>query len=121
MNKYKRYQDMVRERQDAENWLNLKDNKDSQSGNRFSLSLGHSEVMLMRCGQHSAGSQNYHESPKALNDALLVVIQNNYDSLMSQAIEFMKKNENEALISCEKEITEIQDAISKAREKLTQN
>lgn len=62
------------DRQAAAKWYQLLQERDSQDGKPFRLSLIRSKVTMMICGQRSSGSQNYHESPPALNDKLAEVV-----------------------------------------------
>ncbi len=62
------------DRQAAEKWYQLLQDRDSQDGRPFRLSLIRSKVTMMICGQHFAGGQNYHESPPALNNKLAEIV-----------------------------------------------
>lgn len=117
MEEYKQYQDAKNRRAKAEEWLNLAKCKDSQDSHPFSLSLAHSKIMLMRCGQHYAGGQNYWESPECLNSAILKAIEKNYDLIMADALAHLKEQERIALINCEELNHKILEEIETAKEK----
>ena len=114
MEEYKIYQNRKNEVVCAENWLKLKDSRDSQDGKPFFISLAHSNFMLMRCGQHSSGGQNYHESPKEFNFAMLFIIKKHYSVLTQEAINYMKDKEKESLIKCKDLVDTISEEIKVA-------
>lgn len=115
MNSYKKYLEQKQNTAAAIRWYDLRNAIDSQDGKPYSLSLAHSGIKLMRCGQASAGAQNYHDSPVALNAALLEVIGSRFDELVTQAIERLQANERKALIDCSTEIESIQADITQAK------
>jgi hypothetical protein len=114
MKNYNIYQEKAQNTLSAKNWLKLSDAKDSQSGGNFSLSIAHSNFMLMRCGQHSTGGKNYHESPKMFNEAMLHVIVKNYETLTKEALAYLIAEEKEALKMCKSEIEKISEQIKEA-------
>jgi len=115
MNSYKKYVEQKQNTAAAVRWYDLRNAVDSQSGRRYSLSLAHSSIKLVRCGQSSAGAKNYHDSPGALNAALLEVIAARFDELVTQAVERLQANELKALIDCSAEIEAIQADIAQAK------
>ena len=97
----------------AKCWQDLPNQK-SHLGDRFLISPAHSSIKLVRAGQHSQGSQNYHDSPDALNKALLVVLAKEGDALIEKAIAYLKQQETLPLINCQDAIRKMQSAINAA-------
>lgn len=77
------YEEAIRDYRRAEAWWNLRKEKD-HGGGHFSMSPAHGKLMLMLCGQKSPGAQNYHESPKEFNDALLDIIKEEFEPLLDK-------------------------------------
>ena len=100
MSKYDEYVKRQQEVSDAESWQNLPRSKNGNS--LFKMSPAHCEIKLMRCGQHLSGGQNYWDSPKVLNAAILEVIAAD-PAVIDEAIHNMKELARLALTECEEE------------------
>lgn len=94
----------------AKTWQNMPNEK-SHLGDKFLISPAHSKITLVRAGQHTHGSANYHNSPEALNKAILHVLSTRGDDIINQAIEHLKHLEAVALINCQNDVKEMQEAI----------
>lgn len=103
-------------RSGAEKWNNLPDGPRYQN-DTFGLSIDHSKApMLMRCGQQRCGGNGYWESPNSLNEALLAVIIANWSDLWPKVLAQLKEEERQALLACQKYVSEMQAAIDAAKE-----
>jgi len=114
MNKYELYLKAKQARTSAEQWQALPESKHKYSQSAFDMSPAHGKLLLMRCGQHSAGGQNYWESPKELNAAILSIIARD-PAVILAAIEMLKDQERRALVNCEEWNAGIAAAIEEAK------
>ena len=79
------------------------------------LSEAHAEIKLFISGQYQSSGENYRNSPKALNGALLEVIHSRAEGLIKEAIEVMRKRELVSLLGAEGEVAKVMAEIEKAR------
>ena len=100
MSKYDDYLKAKRKTKEALEWDSKKDSIDSQNHKHFSTSIAHSSIKLMYCGQHSTGGHNYWESPECLNNAILKVIYEDYETIIKKALIKLESEEIEALKEC---------------------
>ena len=70
-------------------------------------------------GQYTEGGNNYWESPDAFNDALMVIILQQFDGLSAAALVLLEKKVAEALVSAEDEAASVQEAIKAAKARAT--
>lgn len=114
----KRWSKARDDRRGAECWQKLDGKPDRIHGQpSFKISRVHCKVpMLMRCGQHTEGGQNYWESPDGLNAAILDYLVSNWESIYPVVIRIMEEKEREALINCQKYIDEMQQKIDEAKD-----
>jgi len=100
----------------AKEWDALPNGKKYQSDS-MSISPAHCKSpMLMRIGQQSCGGNNYWESPKELNDAILEVIIMEQKTIIAKAILLLEETERVRLERTQEFINELQKKIDKAQE-----
>ena len=105
----------------AKEWDDLPSGKKYQTDS-MSISPAHCKApMLMRAGQQSCGGNNYWESPKELNDAILEIIIMEQKTIIAKAILLLEETERAQLDKTQKFIAELQDKIEKANRKVNQN
>ena len=114
MKEYDVYLKAKADRVEAEKWHDLPNSRKDQSDS-FNMSAALGNLVLMRCGQHGCGGQNYWESPKALNAAILAVIEND-PAVIVAAIERLRDQERDALIACKASAEALMGAVAKAEE-----
>ena len=66
-------------------------------------------------GQYTTGGQNYWDSPGAFNDAIQTVILDHFTELAAEAMAFLQRQTDDALVKAESEIQAIQSAIMNAK------
>ena len=113
--KYEQYVEAKRQRVEAERWNDLPKSKHTYRNASFKMYPAHGKISLMRCGQHSAGSQNYWDSPTALNKAVLEVIAND-PAITAAAIAILRKKEKAALLECTEWLDDLNAMITKEKE-----
>jgi hypothetical protein len=112
--KWEAYRKALKDRAEAEEWLRRFDAKDWPTGKPFSLSSLHASIKLTLCGQYSAGSKNYWESPDALGRALLEVIHDDPLAFIELAIGKLKSVERDALLAAREEVESVMRKIAAA-------
>ena len=117
MEKYKDYEKFKNEFLEANNWVNNKNNNDSQSGSKYSLH--NISFSADYCGQAYAGANNYHHSPKTFNEYVSKVIKKNHNGIFSEALGLMRIDLDKKLILCEEEVISIKKNIENAKIELS--
>lgn len=115
---------LMREWKDAENnlkafefWQNLPNTKDRNDRFSFQISKAHCKPpMLCRAGQHTTGGKNYWETEKAINQAILEYLVDNWDTIAPFIRYRLQEKERDALIQCQSFIDEMQAQITQAKE-----
>lgn len=103
----------------AKEWVDLPNGKNYRS-DAMAISLAHCKApMLMRAGQQSCGGQNYWESPKDLNDAILKIIIMEQKTIIAKAILLLEETEMAQLDKTQEFIAELQDKVEKAKKERT--
>lgn len=98
----------------AKRWQNL------PLGNRyqndtFSISVAHCQPpKLVRAGQQCCGGQNYWETEKEFNAAILEYLVSNWSEIYPSVISMMETKERQALIACQSYIDDLQKLIGDA-------
>ena len=113
-NKYDIYLKAKKIADSAQAWRNLI-GKSAYLG-FFCLSDRHSSVKLTIAGQHSEGSQNYHECSKELGAEIASVIAED-NRVIDRAIARLRLKEEAALIECREFANSILTEIERAEDK----
>ena len=112
MENYIDYQSKLKDYNEAKAWLKNMDKVDSQSGSLYRL---HDvTVSATYCGQSYAGANNYHESPKKFNKYLSRAVRSKFTELCNHAVELMRKDCLDKLVSCEDELKNLLLSVSEA-------
>lgn len=91
----------------AKEWDDLPNGKKYQYDS-MSISPAHCKApMLMRAGQQSCGGNNYWESPKELNEAILEIIIMEQKTIIAKAILLLEETERGRLEATKKFIERI--------------
>lgn len=98
-------------REKAEDWQNLpKGQKYRQD--TFEISTAHCKApTLCRAGQQSCGGQNYWETGKEFNQAILEYLVSDWDNVWPKVHEILKEKERSALEDCQSFVNEMQALI----------
>lgn len=115
--KWKIYEDAKRAKREAADWLSHIGKKGRVHDGHvdiLELSIAHANLKLVIAGQYSNGGQNYHDSPKSFNAALLSVIHDDFDNLSKRAMAKLVEAETQSLIDAKGEIEGVLSDISKA-------
>jgi hypothetical protein len=116
---YQDYLEAKRNYETADRWATMqKRGGGRMGGDSFAISVDHSAIKLVRCGQYQTGGQNYWETDAAFNKCLLEWIVANIDTVQEGALALMKQKEHQALIKCKEFVAEIQSAINQADTKV---
>ena len=111
---YERYQAAKEALRQAEYWHNLPQSKHRYNNDSFAMSPAHGCIKFMRCGQHSCGGQNYWESPKELNAAMLEVIAKD-PAVIEAGIALLRSRAQVALAECDIFAAELRIAVDAAK------
>lgn len=103
-----------REERDAKEWLAHIGRVGRKS--TLKLSPAHCKAPdFSVAGQYDTGGQNYWESPKAFNSAIMAVIIERFSELSAEATQRMEVVSAQALIDAESQIADIHAAIQEAK------
>lgn len=109
-----RYKDAKVTREDAEAWNKLPEGPKYQN-DKFNISIAHCKSpMLCRAGQKRHGANNYWETDKRFNQAILEHIVDNWNKIFPDVINRLKAKEEGALRDCQDFVNKIQNAIDAA-------
>lgn len=97
-------------------WQDLPNGRKYQN-HTFSISLAHcTPPKLQRAGQQSCGGNNYWETEKELDKAVLQFIVSNWDEIIYPgALAILQKAEIDALMDCQGHVDQMQDLINEAK------
>ena len=113
MKEYDEYLKAKAARVRAEEWHNLPHSEHKYRGDSFGTSAVYGTLILVRCGQHSAGGKNYWDSPGGLNAAILAVIADD-PTVIEQGIARLREAERAALVSCKAAAENLMADVAKA-------
>lgn len=100
----------------AKSWQALPNGRAYQNDS-FSISLAHCvPPKLVRAGQQYQGGQNYWETEKEFNQAILAYIVNNWQTVYPEIIKIMEEKERTALIACQSYVDNLQSLITEANQ-----
>ena len=66
-------------------------------------------------GQYHEGGQNYWDSPKEFNEAMLEVVLSHFKEMADEAVRMLERRAAQALVEAEGEISAVQAAIDDAK------
>ena len=116
------YDDYIKAKQAvirAKEWDDLPCGQKYQN-DTMSISPAHCKApMLMRAGQKSCGGNNYWESPKELNDAILEIIIMEQKTIIAKAILLLEETERVRLEKTKEFIDEMTEKIRAAQKDRT--
>ena len=109
--KLKRYNEAKKAVVEAEKWNNLPKGRKYQN-DAFLISESHCTApILVRAGQQYCGGNNYWNTEKELNNALLSHIVENWAEIYPAILVRLRKKEAESLRNCQVFIDDMQKAI----------
>jgi hypothetical protein len=113
----KKWQDAKRDREKAEAWQALPDGQKYQ-GDKFEITTSHKCVAptLVRSGQQYAGDQNYWETDKGFNNAILEYLVKDWDVIYPKVLNILKVKEMQALKECQAYVDDLQQEINELDE-----
>lgn len=117
MAKFEAYKKAAQQTAEATRWVahnNAEGRRWSGNQDILRLSPAHSSIKLVIAGQYSEGGQNYWDSPKPFNVAIMSVIVDQFDALAQAALAKLKDAEAEALIAAKGEVDEAAAEITAA-------
>lgn len=101
----------------ARAWQNLP-NGPRYGNDTFAISLAHCKApVLVRAGQQDCGGQNYWETERELNQAILEYIVKDWKEIYPKVIAMMEKKEKDALLDLQSYVDSMQNMINEAKEK----
>ena len=113
--KVKTWKEAQQTRKGAESWNNLPSGPKYQNDS-FKISVQHCKApVLMRAGQSHAGGQNYWETEKDFNKAILEWLVGNWSKVYPEVLEILKEKERKALKDCQEYVDTMQAMIDEAK------
>jgi hypothetical protein len=104
---YDKWRKSVKNTREAREWNDLPNGSRYQN-DTFSISPTHSKApVFVRCGQQHHAGQNYWNSPKEFNDAVMEYLIENFDTISSEAIKRLEQKESEMLKGCKEFVEEM--------------
>lgn len=105
-----------REERDAKEWLAHIGKHGRNNDDVLHISDAHcTSPKFTLAGQYTSGGQNYWESPKEFNSAIMAVIIERFSELSAEATQRMEVVSAQALIDAESQIADIHAAIQEAK------
>ena len=102
--------------QAAKAWQRLPNGPKYQNDS-FAISIAHCKApQLVRAGQQSCGGNNYWETGKELNQAILEFLVKNWNGIYPEVIKIMEDKEKAALLDLQSYVDSVQNLINIAKE-----
>lgn len=110
MSKIDEWKNAKQTREEAENWLNMRNQLCRYDGTNYASRIDVHAKMYM-CGQQFVGDKNYHEPPLPLVNEFCHMISEEWLPFAQRAIEKLKEKENKCLVAAKIELEEAQHAM----------